>query len=140
VRAALLLVLAATAGAGTAQPASFDFQPKPRWVEAPETEIVCAAIAAECPGRMKDAEISAEWGYAELYDANGKLAGLRTLQSTGCKPLDEHMLLGHRSFRAAFSKPGEPDLADITVELAPGTPRDAVRLVKRGSTQVSLGC
>jgi hypothetical protein len=68
------------------------------------------------------------------------LVGLRSLASTGCKPLDEHLLLGQRHFRSVFSKEGEPDLDGITVEVAQGTSRDAVRLVKRGSTQVSIGC
>jgi hypothetical protein len=67
-------------------------------------------------------------------------ACLRSLGSTGCKPLDEHLLLGHRHFRTVFTKPGEPDLDDIKVELAQGTTRDAVRLVKRGTTSVSIGC
>ena len=70
------------------------------------------------------------------YNADGMLVGLRSLQSTGCKPLDEHLLISHRHFATAFSEPGKPDLDDVTVELAPGTPKDAVRLVKRGSTQV----
>jgi hypothetical protein len=68
------------------------------------------------------------------------LVGLRSLQSSGCKPLDEHLLLSHRHFAKTFSEPGKPDLDNFIVELAPGTPKDAVRLVKRGSTQVSIGC
>jgi hypothetical protein len=62
------------------------------------------------------------------------------LKSTGCKPLDEHLLLDHRHFATMFTKSGRADLDDVTVELAPGTNPDAVRLVKRGSTQVSIGC
>ena len=54
--------------------------------------------------------------------------------------MDEHLLLSHRHFATTFSEAGKPDLDDITVELAPGTPKDSVRLVKRGSTQVSIGC
>jgi hypothetical protein len=134
---AVVIVVAAVV---VAQTGGFSFEPQPRWAEEPETEIVCAAIVAECSAQLKDGEIAAEWGYAELYDADGKLAGLRTVHSTGCKPLDEHMLLGQRRFRTTFSKPGEPDLADIAVEVAPGTRRDAVRLVKQSSTQVSIGC
>ena len=30
--------------------------------------------------------------------------------------------------------------AEVTVEVAPGTNRDAVRLVKTGETSVSFGC
>ena len=65
---------------------------------------------------------------------------MRSVKSTGCKPLDEHLLLGQRHFRGAFSKAGMPDLDDIKAELAPGTNKDAVRIVKRGETQVGMGC
>jgi len=120
--------------------APFFYDPQPRWAEDPETEEVCAAIARECPGLLKAGEIETNWGYVELYDPDGFLAGLRSVKSTGCKPLDEHLLLGHRQFRGAFSKPGVPDLDDIKAELAPGTNKDSVRIVKRGETQVGLGC
>jgi hypothetical protein len=134
-------MIAATALLGTAgPPASFDYSPQPRWAEDPETEVVCAAIRAECAGILNDGEIDTEWRYAELYDADGMLVGLRSLRSTGCKPLDEHLLLSQRHFRTVFTEAGKPDLDDITVELKPGTPRDSVRLVKQGSTQVSMGC
>lgn len=139
-RGALVAALMALAGGAAAQPSTFAFEPKPRWAEDPETEVVCEAIRAECPAQLKDGEIETEWSYAELYDADGMLVGLRSLGSTGCKPLDEHMLLGQRRFRTVFTKAGEPDLDDIKVELAPGTSRDAVRLVKRGTTSVSIGC
>lgn len=134
------IVASALALASAAQPSRFDYSPQPRWTEDPETEVVCAAIRAECHGVLKNGEINAEWSYAELYDADGMLVGLRSLASTGCKPLDEHLLLSHRHFRAIFSEEGKPDLDDIRVELAPGTPKSAVRLVKTGSTQVSMGC
>jgi hypothetical protein len=68
------------------------------------------------------------------------LVGVRSLGSTGCKPLDEHLLLGQRHFVQVFTKVGQPDLDAITVELAPGTAKDAVRLVKKGTTSVSMGC
>jgi hypothetical protein len=126
--------------AGAAPPAAFDYSPQPRWAEDPETETVCAAVRAECPSMLKKGDIDTEWSYAELYDADGMLVGLRSVKSTGCKPLDEHLLLSHRHFRTMFSSEGEPDLDGIKVELKPGTPRDSVRLVKAGTTQVSLGC
>lgn len=97
-------------------------------------------MRAECPSKLQNGELNVEWSYAEIYDADGKLVGLRSLQSTGCKPLDEHLLLSHRHFATAFSEPGKPDLESISAELAPGTPKDSVRLVKRGTTQVSFGC
>jgi hypothetical protein len=89
---------------------------------------------------LKDGGIDGELGYAELYDADGMLVGMKSLRSTGCKPLDEHLLLSHRRFRTMFSGEGKRDLDGIQVELKPGTPKDAVRLVKSGTTQVSMGC
>lgn len=130
----------ALAGAAAAQPSAFAYDPKPRWAEDPETEVVCEAVRGECAAALKNGQIEAEWSYAEVYDAAGMLVGLRQLASTGCKPLDEHLLLSHRHFAQAFTEAGKPDLDDIRVELAPGTPPDAVRLVKKGTTQVSIGC
>jgi hypothetical protein len=139
-RGALMAATLSLAGGAGAQPPSFDYSPLPRWADDPDTEIVCAAIRAECNGILKNGAIEAEWSYAELYDADGKLIGLRSLVSTGCKPLDEHLLLSHRHFRTAFSEEGKPDLDGIRVELAPGTRKSAVRFVRTGSTQVSMGC
>ena len=139
-RGVIIAAILAFTATAAAPPASFYYDPKPRWAEDPETEVVCAAIRAECAGILKDGGIDAEWTYDELYDADGMLVGVRSVQSTGCKPLDEHLLLGQRHFTQVFTKDGQPDLEGITVELAPGTPKDAVRLVKRGSTQVSMGC
>ena len=103
----------------------FDFSPKPRWTDDPETEVVCAAIREEWPVRLKDGSIDADWGYAEYYDADGTLVGVHSLQSTGCKPLDEHLVLSHRHLRTMFSNGVKPGLDGIKVELAPGTPRSA---------------
>lgn len=102
--------------------------------------MVCAAVRAECPAKLKDGSIDAEWTYAEYYDADGMLVGVHSLQSTGCRPLDEHLLLSHHHFRTMFSEHGKPDLDGIRVELAPGIAKSAVRLVKQGTTQVSFGC
>lgn len=139
-RGAIFAAIVALAGGAGAQPSSFSYDPKPRWAEDPETDVVCDAIRAECKGILRDGEINAEWAYDELYDADGMLVGVRSTQSTGCKPLDEHLLLGQRHFTQVFTKPGQPDLDGITVELAPGTAKDAVRIVKKGSTSVSMGC
>lgn len=139
IAAALAAGLALTATTAD-RPATFSFDPQPRWQEDPETEEVCRAMQSECAAQLKDGQIDGEWGYAELYNADGYLVGLRSLKSTGCKPLDEHMLLSHRHFVTVFSKDGAPDLDGIAVEVAPGTNRDSVRLVKRGETQVSIGC
>lgn len=137
-RGALIAALLALTGAAAAP--DFSYQPQPRWTEDPDTDVVCDAIRAECPGRLESNEINVEWSYAEIFDADGMLVGLRSLQTTGCKPLDEHLLISHRHFATAFSGPGKPDLDTVTAELAPGTPKDSVRLVKRGTTQVSFGC
>ncbi len=135
----VLIAAALTLGAAT-PPGAFDYSPRPRWSDDPETGVLCTAIRAECTGILKDGAIDAEWRYAEFYDADSMLVGIHSLVSTGCKPLDEHLLLSHRHFRAIFSEPGKPDLDDIRVELKPGTPKEAVRLIKLGSTDVSMGC
>ncbi len=140
-RITALLVAAAALTAMTAdRPAGFSYDPTPRWPEEPETGELCKAIESECPGQIKDGQVEAEWGYAELYNADGFLVGLRSLKSTGCKPLDEDMLLSHRDFVTVFSKDGAPDLDGIKVEVAAGASPDSVRLVKSSQTQVSIGC
>lgn len=139
-RGVIIAAVIALAGAAAAQPSGFFFDPKPRWAEDPDTEIVCEAVRAECAGVLKDGEIEADWTYDELYDADGMLVGVRSVESTGCRPLDEHMLLGQRHFVQVFTKDGQPDLDGLKVELAPGTPKESVRLVKRGTTSVSFGC
>lgn len=140
-RSAIAVLSAAALMAMTAdRPAGFSFDPQPRWQEDPETEQVCEAMVKECAGQLKDGQIDTEWGYAELYNADGYLVGLRSVKSTGCKPLDEHLLLSHRHFVTVFSENGAPDLDDLRVELAPGTDPDSVRLVKASTTQVSIGC
>ena len=138
--AALVGASLGLAGMTADRPATFSFDPQPRWQEDPETEDVCKAIESECSGQLKDGQIDADWGYAEFYNADGFLVGLQSVKSTGCKPLDEHMLLSHRHFVTVFSKDGAPDLDDITVEVAAGTNPDSVHLVKRGETGVSIGC
>ncbi|MDE2403776.1 MAG: hypothetical protein KGM17_03540 [Sphingomonadales bacterium] len=122
----------------------FEFSPVPRWQVAPdaepETGDVCAAIRAECKDIKDVTDIQRDYGYDLLYDADGMLVGVRTTHSTGCKPLDESMVLGERAFVMKFHTDGKPDLDDIRAELAPGTPRGAVRIVKSKSTQLSMGC
>jgi len=138
---ATALILATGALAADAPP--FEFSPVPRWHVAPdaepETSDVCAAIKAEC--HFKDvSDIQSEFGYDLLYDGDGMLVGVRATHSTGCKPLDESEVLGERAFVMKFHTDGKPDLDDIHVELAPGTPKSAVRLVKSKTTQLNLGC
>ena len=140
-RIVALAVASAALTAMTAdRPATFSYDPQPRWQQEPETEDLCKAMRSECAGLLKDGQIDAEWGYAELYNADGYLVGMRSVKSTGCKPLDEDMLLSHQHFVTVFSKDGAPDLDGIKVEIAAGTSPDAVRLVKSSDTQVSIGC
>ncbi len=138
--AALLVAAVALTAMAADRPAGFSFDPQPRWQEDPETEQLCVAMASECAGQLTDGQIDTVWSYAELYNADGYLVGMRSLKSTGCKPLDERMLLSHRHFVTVFSQGDAPDLDDITVEVAAGVNRDGVRLVKMGETQVSIGC
>lgn len=138
-RTILIAVSGIALAAAAERPPGFSYDPQPRWAEEPETEAVCEAMAKECAGFLKDGSIDTNWGYAEIYNADGFLVGLRQTQSTGCKPLDEHMLLGHRHFATVFTKDG-PDLDNLAVETAPGVSRDGVRLVKKGETSVSFGC
>ena len=138
--AALIVAFFALAAMTADRPATFSFDPQPRWQQDPETEQLCRAMESECSAQLKNGQIDTEWGYAELYNADGYLVGLRSLKSTGCKPLDEHMLLSHRHFVTVFSQDGAADLDDIKVEVASGTNPDSLRLVKQGETQVSIGC
>jgi hypothetical protein len=139
-RGPIIAAVVTLAGAAAAQPSSFTYEPKPRWAEDPETEVVCEAVRAECQGLLKDGAIEADWVYDALYDADGMLVGLRTVKSTGCKPLDEHEVLDHRHFLTVFTKKGQSDLDGIRAELAPGTPKNSVRIVKRDSMSISFGC
>ena len=140
-RIVALAIAAAGLTAMTAdRPATFSYDPQPRWQQEPETEALCKAMESECAGQLKDGQIDAQWGYAELYNADGYLVGMLSVKSTGCKPLDEDMLLSHQHFVTVFSKDGSPDLDGIKVELAAGANPESVRLVKQSETQVSIGC
>lgn len=138
-------MLAGTGALAADKSAPFSFSPEPRWHmgpdEEPETEVVCAAVRKECPGIKDVTDINADFGYDLLYDADGQLVGLRMTKSTGCKPLDESLLLSQRKFKLAFHKPGQSDLDDnIHVEAPAGTARESLRIVKSTSTSLSMGC
>lgn len=142
---AVLAVVSGTSALAADSGPAFFFSPVPRWQmgpkEEPETEQVCAAVRKECPGIKDVTQIKAEFGFDQLYDADGQLVGLRMTHSTGCKPLDESMLLSQRKFRLTFHKPGQSDLDDgLHAELAAGVAKDAVRIVKQSSTELELGC
>jgi len=139
-----LAALALGSAAMAADSPPFQFTPLPRWQlgprEEPETEQVCAAVRAECPGIKDPGNITADFGFDALCDADGMLAGMRVTKSTGCKPLDEYLLLSQRKFILMFHEDGKPDLDKVHVELAPGTPPGAVRIVKADGTSLSMGC
>lgn len=139
VRGAIALLLAGLAAGAAAAPA-FLFVPQPRWAEDPDTSVICEAVRAECAGLLKDDGIETEFGYVQLFDADGRLAGIRMAKSTGCKPLDEHLLLSERHFVDVFHHEGESDLDGMKLELGPGVDRGQVRIAKPGTTQVSFGC
>ncbi len=138
-------LLVGTGALAADKSAPFYFSPQPRWQmgpnEEPETEQICAAVRKECPGIKDVTDINAEFGYDLLYDADGQLVGLRMTRSTGCRPLDESMLLSQRKFKLTFHKPGQSDLDDnIHVEAPAGVARDGLRIIKSTSTSISLGC
>ena len=124
---------------------AFDFDPVPRWPVSPDGEDhelseACVAIVKECPSLAPFEDIEADIGFDEYYDKDGMLVGLRVTQSTGCKPLDEHLLLGERHFRLAFRKEGKPDLDAMRMSLAPGVNPDDVRMVRATKTTANVGC
>lgn len=125
----------AAQGAGT-----FSFSPTPRWQAEPEIEALCEAMRRECPDMAALPEIATSVEYDELYDADGRLAGLRMTRGTGCAPYDESILLGQREFRTSFQRPGVPDLDEITLEVGPGIDRNAVRMVKHVESSTGMGC
>ena len=139
VRTIILAALMATGSALAAQGgADFFFSPVPRW-QAPDTDAVCAAVLRECGSRMRSDEISGEFGYDALYDARGMLRGLRMTRSTGCAPLDEHLLLSQRREGTFFRSAG-PDLPGFSIEGPRGVSLDNVRIVKAEVTGINLGC
>ena len=141
----LIALAASTAALAADERAPFFYSPVPRWQmgpdEEPETGDVCAAVRKECPGIKDVTNISVELAYDQIYDADGQLVGLRMTRSTGCKPLDESMLISQRKFKMAFHKAGQSDLdGDLHAEVTAGTPREAVRIVKSDNTSLNLEC
>jgi hypothetical protein len=140
---AALAVPAALTAAG--DPARFDFDPVPRWPIAAdgsdhELDEACPAIRQECPGLAPFDSIEKDIAFDDLYDKDGMLVGVHLTKSTGCKPLDEHLMLGERHFRLVFRQEGKPDLDDMRMSLAPGVNPDDVRMVKATRTTANVGC
>lgn len=129
------------AAAIAGQHGAFAFDPQPRWAEEQETEVVCEAMRNECAATLKDGGMDVDWSYELAFDADLRLVGVRNVKSTGCRPLDEHLLLGQRKWVRTFAnKDGRELDEDIAVALAPGTPKQNVRILKQGTTSVSFGC
>lgn len=123
----------------------FFYAPAPRWAFNPERDLdfgeeVCPAIRKECPKLPAD-DIQMSFVFDELYDATGKLAGVRMIKGSGCAPLDESIVVGQREFRANFQKEGKSDLDDIDIEVADGADPRLLRIVRRTDDfQFSAGC
>ena len=135
--AAGLAILAGSSLAGAAsyewEGAGFYYSPVPRWTFDPKQDLdfaekVCPAIRSECPG-LDASDINANVAYDELYYANGRLAGVRMTKGSGCRPLDEAIVLGDREFRAKFETDGV-SLDDFRLELGDGVDKAKVRVVK----------
>lgn len=124
----------------------FFYAPTPRWAFNPNQDLeftanVCPAIRQDCPGLDTSEMITVNAEFDELYDARGQLAGLRMVKGSGCRPLDEAILLGQREFRTKFHTPGRSDLDDTELELASGVDPASVRIVRRISNyQFNSGC
>ncbi|WP_353228826.1 hypothetical protein [Novosphingobium sp.] len=142
---AIVTVLAGSAALAADQAPPFAFSPVPRWQlpadQEPETDQICAAVRKECPALKGVEYIHAPFGYDEVFDADGHLVGLRMTQSTGCAPIDESMLISQRKFKTTMQEGGQTDFdpADVP-ETAPGPARDAIRISKPDTTELSLRC
>lgn len=114
--------------------AGFFYSPVPRWAYDPDQDLdfaekVCPEIRRECPG-LDAGEINVNVAYDELYYANGRLAGVRMTKGSGCRPLDEAIVLGNREFRGKFEKDGMIN-DDVKLELGDGVDKAKVRIVKQ---------
>ncbi|MET0252359.1 MAG: hypothetical protein ABW203_09300 [Novosphingobium sp.] len=148
----ILIGSAVLAGSTLAGAAAYDWQgasgffnaPAVRWPFDPKQDFefhdqACPAIKRECP-RLDAGDISLSVTYDELYDARGQLAGLRMIKGSGCRPLDEAILLGQREFRSHFHEDGKSDLDGLTMELGDGVEAGKVRIVKQVDLQFGNGC
>jgi hypothetical protein len=133
-------LLTAASGGAAQDSSSFFYAPAPRWQTEPESAEVCAEARRECPQLAGLPEIATTIAYDELYDANGRLSGLRVVRGTGCAPLDESFLLGQRRFREDFHHDGQSDLDGIHVETRAGVDPAGVRIVKPEETHYSTSC
>ena len=135
--AAALGFLAGSALAGGAayewEGAGFFYSPAPRWAFDPKQDLdfaekVCPEIRRECPD-LDASDINVNVAYDELYYANGRLAGVRMTKGSGCRPLDEAIVLGDREFKAKFETEGV-SLDDVKLELGEGVDKSKIRIVK----------
>ncbi|HEV2567274.1 hypothetical protein [Sphingomonas sp.] len=141
IRIAVAVAALGMAAALAAQNAAeFEFSPVPRWSKEPENGELCKAVMAECPA-FRSGDIEANMAFDELHDVRGYLIGIRMTRSTGCKPLDESVMLGRKEFRQRFESKDTPSLDDVTVELRDGIDPAGVRIVQRvDNMQIGMGC
>ena len=64
---------------------------------------------------------------------------MRVTRSTGCAPLDEHLLLGQRREGTFFRSAG-PNLPGFIMEAPRGASLEGVRIVKAEQTGIGLDC
>ena len=143
-----VVILAGSSLAGAAayewEGAGFFYSPVPRWAYDPKQDLdfgekVCPEIRRECPG-LDASDINVEVAYDELYYANGRLAGVRMTKGSGCRPLDEAIVLGNREFRGKFERDGMVT-DDVKLELGDGVDKAKVRIVKEvASSTFAAGC
>ena len=146
--AAALGIVAVSTWTGAAayewEGAGFFYSPTPRWAFDPKQDLdfaekVCPEIRRECPG-LDASDINVNVAYDELYYANGRLAGVRMTTGSGCRPLDEAIVLGDREFKAKFETDGA-SLDDVKLELGEGVDKAKVRIVKEvANHSFSAGC
>ena len=146
--AAALGILVVSTWAGAAayewEGAGFFYSPTPRWAFDPKQDLdfaekVCPEIRRECPG-LDASDINVNVAYDELYYANGRLAGVRMTKGSGCRPLDEAIVLGDREFKAKFETDGA-SLDDVKLELGEGVDKAKVRIVKEvANHSFGAGC
>ena len=58
--AALIVAFFALAAMTADRPATFSFDPQPRWQQDPETEQLCRAMESECSAQLKNGQIDTE--------------------------------------------------------------------------------
>jgi hypothetical protein len=140
-----MFVLASMLTAGTALAAQagndFLFSPIPRWPDEPELDAVCAAMRQECPGIVpRSGDVNGDVEFDELFDSTGRLRGIRVTNSSGCRALDEYVVVSMRHYTNAMHREGQTDLGEYSLETPAGISPEGVRVVHHNRTSNNLGC